>query len=622
MNSLETKKQRILQLIDQEKKRIYSVINYENPELQFLTNIWEKEGNDLVKIASDNDQTDMIIAICLADANRVKNFDYIYSTISNNKALFDTTDERKIRDLLETFADLYKYNLQHTLKEYSNPNKKFTLSSNTLFALGVKFILKTSGIKKIDIYSFLEGIDNIPQFLDAMFCVKAIAEIYNPKTKLELSIDTIEGKVKDQLCTPTHYFKKIYNIGLIRKTIFDARSYYDKQKQNDKTQKRNYKRQIIAYEELEKSLNKISSSSEIKDIKELLFRIQNKTIRLEVLKLIYLHNQAIYKKLEEEYKKLTSSEETKIQLILSEYGFLPDDYNIANISSKSLEEIKKILELLKPLSISKEQAISILENSNLQIAKDISQQISKGVITEETISLYPSIFLENSLFYQNYRANLDYFQEINFNPHYLRQNQELFFLSPEKTKENIETLQQYALDTSFKIGLNCQFLSFENLESKIDTLLELGYEDFLVEDLSLLNYEKRFNRLQILKQLNIPLSSKDELLEVLTSEKFLIPDDNLEAYIYRAIPNDKDLDSTYLTIEQLHNYSKTERTYEIGGVIISKNRVMSNLKQSPANSFNLLSSIFHNSTFTDEEYNLIIKELSHINQKAPVKKKI
>ena len=59
----------------------------------------------------------------------------------------------------------------------------------------------------------------------------------------------------------------------------------------------------------------------------------------------------------------------------------------------------------------------------------------------------------------------------------------------------------------------------ENIES-IGGLDDL--KNYLEEDIELLNYANRFKRLQVLKALNMPVSSKEELLSVLATEKFFI----------------------------------------------------------------------------------------------------
>ena len=56
----------------------------------------------------------------------------------------------------------------------------------------------------------------------------------------------------------------------------------------------------------------------------------------------------------------------------------------------------------------------------------------------------------------------------------------------------------------------------EQLEDKIDNILELGLEQFLEEDLNLLNKDKEtLKKVIILKRLNIPINNMKELKSIL-----------------------------------------------------------------------------------------------------------
>ena len=164
-----------------------------------------------------------------------------------------------------------------------------------------------------------------------------------------------------------------------------------------------------------------------------------------------------------------------------------------------------------------------------------------------------------------------------------------------------------------KTGLNYNFLSNKDLASSIDVLLELGYESYLEEDIELLNYANYFKRLQVLKSLNMPVSSKEELLSILTTEKFFIADDALDSYIYNATPYNLPTRVTVIPeakkknpdIERLADYQETIRTYNVGGVIFSKNKTHKNLSliaTSGKTSDRLLYGLTKDTILTDEEF--------------------
>lgn len=605
MNNLEIKKQELLQLIEQEKTHLAFLLNVTNDELEFLNNVWASNEVDLIKLASKVSSTDMIIAIALADPKRKKSFSYIYRTISNNRKFLEETDELKLREVLDAFLDLDNYDVYDEVKEAVKPNRKPNIHLSAV-RLGFSLVLKLSRVKNIDVYSFMEGLENIPSYIDAMLCTKAIAEIYHSKSKVSEDIDGQISNMKELLGLSESLVKKEFNLPAIRKVIYDARSYYDKEKQNDLSRKRALKRELNAYLVLEENLSNLKATDEIKDIKPLLFRITSEKIRLNLLKIIYLHNQEIYKDLEEQYQALLANPQNIYQALLDNYGLSIAESDLQNIMAKPIEDVKEEIKLLKELALPPEDCITILKNSNLAMVRDILGQIGKGILDQATIAKNLDIFNPQSTTYKNFKLNMDFFLEKGLNPRAIQASQELFFQNPSQLKENINILREYCLLKELKTGTNCQFLSSKNLSEAIDCLLELGCEDNLVEDLSLLNYKENFMRLALLKKLNVPLSSTEEIKDILQAKSFLMDDNKIELYIYNAIFHTKDIPEIVLSLEELEKYSKTSRVYKIGDALISKNKVKRNYNQS---NNNIITCITSESILSDEEYDSIINAL-------------
>ena len=140
-----------------------------------------------------------------------------------------------------------------------------------------------------------------------------------------------------------------------------------------------------------------------------------------------------------------------------------------------------------------------------------------------------------------------------------------------------------------------------------------------LEKLELLNYKDNFNRLRLLKALNIPVSSTEELEQILTTDKFFVPDHAIDDYVYNAVlyklpkPISEQPSKRTLDLSRLSQYQTSERAYTIGGVIISKNKVESNIaasKQFRKPSDRLLYGILAGSTLTDQEVASIKRTLS------------
>ena len=134
----------------------------------------------------------------------------------------------------------------------------------------------------------------------------------------------------------------------------------------------------------------------------------------------------------------------------------------------------------------------------------------------------------------------------------------------------------------------------------IDKLIELGYENYLEEDLNLLNSDKLL-RLEALKAFEVEISNKEELDGVLT-RKFYIADEDLLDYLPGSIilDNKVDLDSV-----NLDDYRDTSRAYNINGTLISINKVNRLLEDGNS----IYNAIFSEMRLNKEEYDSIISYL-------------
>ena len=608
MSNFSEKKEQLLIAIAKEKERLTEALNSESEELLFLDSIWNSKETDQIKLVATSDPVDMLTAIILSDDRITASYSEIKALLEENRQLHKSIDSKEARALIFTFEDMKRHNLYEQFKTYVDPkNRQIT---GTLAAAGTRLVLKMAGIKKINFYPMIQTVDNFPNYFDALLCLKTAQDFIKIKSQLKEEIDKSARKVLDSLGLGEEDIKKDFDINTTKKIIFAARSYYDREKQLATSEKRAIRRELTAYESLEENLEKMFSHSEIKNVSELLRRISNPNIRLELLKLVYLHNQKIYDEISTELEKQTKDPSNIYQSLLDDYGISPELYQIADVRLVPLDELKNMLESLKALAITEPKIIlEIIKTSNFDTIQNIRAQVSKGIIDSELLRNNLAIFSKESKEYKNFISNLEFFIEEGFNPHYLRANQEIFLLSPTQIKRNIKVLQEYDLLSSMKTGMDSRFLLNENLSENIDTLLELGYEEVLVEDLSLLNYQHNFKRLQILKELDIRLSDLGELKSVLESEKFLIPRERISSYLYNSVPYkiERLEDDLVIPATILGNYEYSSRTYNIGGILISKNKVqrnIPNLNEETSNK-NLITALSSNSILSDEEFETI-----------------
>lgn len=608
MNDFFNRKEALIKAIAEEKRKLEQQLEKENEELTFLTKIWDTTETDYLKIVASTDIIDMLCAIILSDEKNNGTVSEIKQLLEENRHLHENINSKEARTLIFTFADLEAHNFYDGLKQITSPGHKRKLVENGII-MGMKILLKLGGTRKINLYPFMQTVDLYPNYIDGLLCIKIIKDHLKEKNNMRDNIDKSTLRLIEQLGLAEEDVKKSFDINKAKKQLFQARGYYDQLKQKNLSEKRAYRRELVAYETLEENLDKLFKNNEITNINDLLFRISNPTIRIDLLKLIYLHNQRIYDVLSEEYQNLLKDPSKIYQSILSKYGISAELYQVPEILSNTPEDLEEILKSLKAIGIVDENLIiEIIKKSDLETVQMISQQVSKGYIDTKLLNNNLGLFSKDSIEYKNFIANLDYFIEEGINPHYLRVDQELFLMSPTIIKKNIQTLKEYNLLSTMKTGNSCRFLINKNLETGIDTLLELGYEASLVEDLSILNYQNNFKRLHLLKILNIPVESIEELKQVLSSEKFIVPTDTIDSYLYNAnISQEEQPDLEIIPAEFLSEYSASSRTYNINGILISKNKVKRNITNfdDPISSISLLTAITANSFFSDEELSVL-----------------
>ncbi len=359
-------------------------------------------------------------------------------------------------------------------------------------------------------------------------------------------------------------------------------------------------------------------------------KISSPELKRQVLTAVYIHNKDIQLGRLNEYLELSANDATHYRLLLSQYGITPDKYDVSTVMDISLSDLEAMLKTLTKLKITDpEQLVFLLQTSDIASVSAIHQLAERGVLSYDFVALHPRLFSIDSKEQSALLANLATIQDEKLNPYHFTTSEDRLLISPAKFSETISILSEYQLTQCLKTGLDLSFLGQDGLPEAIDTLLELGYEESLEENLSLLNYKDRFNRLRVLKELNIPVT-KEELIQVLSNDKFYVPDHMISDYLYNATEHNlpavitSDVEQE-IDLSCLDEFSNTSRTYLINGVLISKSKVRRNLqdvtKTIPENGV-LLYGICKGSVLTDEEYQRISSQISGEKASSPIIKKI
>lgn len=394
--------------------------------------------------------------------------------------------------------------------------------------------------------------------------------------------------------------------------VREAFNYGNNLVNRDVSRRRTLVKQSNIYDELKEKLSEMSLCEGIIGIDNIIYKIPDKAIQLEVLKYIYTHNMNLHKKIESEYQELSKCDISNYRLLLSNFGLNVSNDALEEIMNNSLDDLERILSLLKNMGlISFEHIIDILKITSIDVVSRLNSLWQGSIISCELLRTNINLFDGDSYEYSTLNKNISLLEEKGISPRIFVNSNVLLF-SNDLFCKNINILDKYLLIPSLNKTSSFDFLKSDGLDVSIDTLIELGYENYLIEDLDILNYSNRFGRLRLLKELNIVVSSKDELISVLSSDKFYVEDKDIDSYVYNSslynLPNLENGVNRDQECVDLEKFSISPRTYNFDGVLISKNRVLKKLKNIDSDCSELnkaLYSILHGSVLSDSEVNTI-----------------
>ena len=172
-------------------------------------------------------------------------------------------------------------------------------------------------------------------------------------------------------------------------------------------------------------------------------------------------------------------------------------------------------------------------------------------------------------------------------------------------EKNITLLGRYRLINSIKSETNINFLTEEQLEEKIDMIIELGYYEYLKEDIEILNYnESRIKRLIVLQQANIPVEDLETIEDILESPKFVVEDGEIDEYIMDYASYEKEVEIPKIQNNPI-NIDNESISVSLEGNIISIPKVRRQLEEGKT----IWEAIFYGTKLTEERYNQIMRAL-------------
>ena len=617
----------LIKLLRQKQANATAIINEESRELDFFKTFYQKYSltgvDNMVKV----DHTDLVLAYILSNISsddREQAFMYIYNQIESIRNIINDCSESDLKIILTVLdrlrRDDYLPEARILFEDANKKRGKFNmkkillnglLSENNLQAL--YDIQDQTGSNMANLISLYEDAEHV--FETALLIVCDLKNLREDTENFHRALDDFGANSKERRFLISG-FKDDFDTTEIDKDFNEIRKHYDSLAATDRSKKKKAQRELNAYRALEEKLVNGLNKEEITDFAKMISKVPDEQIRLEVLRLIYEHNNEYYQRLLSEYEVLSKNSTIHYQTLLKEYGV--DEIEVETIMTNPVEDVKLILQKLRKINITdKKVTKTILQITDIETFNNILDLVELGILSTKLLVDNPIMFDKASSEYEHLMVNMKMFKELSFNPNNLFDNQEIFITEPKLIAQSISILKQYKFTKGFKKNVDYSFLTLPNLMSILDQMLELGLEKFLEEDLSILNHYRRLNRIRIVRELNIPIDSKEELIELLTTDKFIVSDELIPNYLQK-VSNEEvtefvETSSIEDNINALKQYETTSRTYNINGVLISTNRVKRNYSEFNKNSLSgnrLLYSVFNDSHLTKSNYRTIKETLT------------
>ena len=396
----------------------------------------------------------------------------------------------------------------------------------------------------------------------------------------------------------SQFYSKIFSIKNNLEVIYGIKGFATGEEQKERETEKENQKMLRNYNKVLEALDKASQKEEIDNPRDCIRGIPNEKIKKEILLWIYNHNQPQYEQLEEEYQELSSKSINKYIAILKRYNISLHPKDVQLIMHNTPEDVEEILSTLPLGTYPKEDLISILQGTKVEIARRIKKYIDAGYLSGEKVKEHLSLYLERDPKLENMTASIEVINAQGINPRIFRGHPEFFWINNELFHKNISLLSTYNLTKSIRNIERYDFLLEESLEEKIDTWVELGFYSYLEQNLELLNHSKqRLNRLYLLKQMNIPIEDLDTLEETLENPKFIVKDDELDDYVmdYASLIQPVEIPFNQ---EELEAYDADKLSFQIKGSIFSVPKI----KRRLASGDSMWNAMFYGKKVTEEEY--------------------
>lgn len=578
----------LLKQIEENKDNLYNKLNEPNEENGFFEEFSSSLSLNVIDNLTKLDVLDFVKAYFLVYSKN-KSYEDITAVIEEISPFFEHKLKsisffRLVEDIVELKNKVLKDDLIKLINEKS---KKLLNSDDEKRVLMIKKIQKLENTKLqkfIELcYEDTETVGETCSLLITMYNVRHVRQRFEAE---EIRLNGMTNKEKELLKelvkkAEKDLFEFKFKSKDIEESIDGIRRYASDVISEEKARKRKIKKNFSNYTYIESWIKRFKHNQEITTIPDEVMQLDDEELQKQILERIYNNNMSIYTQIEKKYNDLSSNSYNRYSLLLGQYGIDISKYNID--ITNDINIVKKMLKLISSLDIKNPyKIVEIINTSKLEIVESINNLVKKGYIDNEYVNNNINIFSGS---YTALISNIEEFKKEGLSLSSISKLKDSLCEDSDTIQRNIAVLKEYGLFSSLGDCSSASFLNIEQLEQKIDKLLELGMEQFLKDDLSLLNYENSlYDKILLAYKLNIPIEDTNSLHNIL-STSFIVSDDDIDTYLFNV--SRKKLDSLEDTninktdlLELLRKKQSSENVYDFDGVLISKNKVSRNLENS------------------------------------------
>ena len=516
--------------------------------------------------------------------------DGIKSIVSIINAMIEISDERE--EIYNEIIEYFEYSFFSWLKSYE-------------IAYHKKKLEDPNDEANNEIY--YEYRDQIKQICKLIKKDRTILEIIKYMRKCPKSAQKIFDLLlyrKSQTDNNNYYIDDIRLQG-IKRILDDINKFVLEEETNAAELAKENNKRCHMYNRAIALLDEASKKEVIRNASEIIGYVQSEEIKRKILLWIDEHNKKYYQSLQNRYNELSSSDTNKCLALLSKYRIPINKQDVSVVLHNSLEDIEEIIKSLPLGELSNEHIISILKTTTKEIALKIKDFIDRGYITPRKVVEHISIYNPKDKKIEMMESSIELLKLLGINPIIFCDQPEYYWVSKELFEKNITLLGRYRLTNSIRSETNINFLSEEQLEEKIDMIIELGYYDYLKEDIEILNYnESRIKRLIVLQQANIPVEDLETIEDILESPKFVVEDGEIDEYIMDYASYEKEVEIPKIQNNPI-NIDNESISVSLEGNIISIPKVRRQLEEGKT----IWEAIFYGTKLTEERYNQIMRAL-------------